>query len=251
MSEPWRDRETLKSEYIDKDKSQEELAEKWGCAQPTVGKWVVRHDLQKSERRPWNDKEALEEMYHGRRMSSREIAEEFGVESSTIRRSMKRLGVNLRDRHEAHKMGMWEGPATFTVDSDGYEKWRTGIDGETYHVYAHRLLAVAEHGVDDVAGRDVHHKNGIKWDNRPDNIEPISRSAHTKLHHRDGLYDDYLNELNHSKGETGLEGDLATCAVCGDGETVPGKCATRCRSCLRTAINCEPPERGLPTCKRE
>lgn len=31
---------------------------------------------------------------------------------------------------------------------------------------------VAEHGVDAVAGKHVHHKNGIRWDNRPEKLQP-------------------------------------------------------------------------------
>ena len=31
---------------------------------------------------------------------------------------------------------------------------------------------VAEHGVDAVAGKHVHHKNGIRWDNGPEKLQP-------------------------------------------------------------------------------
>ncbi len=33
------------------------------------------------------------------------------------------------------------------------------------NIYIHQLLAIAEHGFDEVAGKHIHHKNGIKWDN--------------------------------------------------------------------------------------
>jgi hypothetical protein len=46
----------------------------------------------------------------------------------------------------------------------------------------HRLLAIAEYGTDPVAGNHVHHKNGIKWDNRPTNIEPVNHSEHARKH---------------------------------------------------------------------
>jgi len=49
-------------------------------------------------------------------------------------------------------------------------------------VLVHRLLAVAEYGYENVCDNVIHHKNGIRWDNRPDNIEVMTRSEHSKLH---------------------------------------------------------------------
>jgi len=181
-SYPWRDRETLKREYIDKDQTQHELAEKWDCRQETVSKWVVRYDLRKSDYRPWNDEEALREMYHEKRMSTREIAKEFDVAGVTIRRSMERFGIDRRDRNEAHQMAMWSKPAFFGMATHGYEIWNTTVNREDFQVYVHRLLAVSEFGYDAVADMDVHHKNGIPWDNRPENIELKGVSEHRQHH---------------------------------------------------------------------
>jgi len=81
----------------------------------------------------------------------------------------------------------------------GYERWRsyelrpsTATDGkEDVYVAHHRLLAVVEWYpstmpleaiLRDLDGKDVHHRNGIKWDNRPSNLEPIDHSEHAKLH---------------------------------------------------------------------
>lgn len=46
----------------------------------------------------------------------------------------------------------------------------------------HRLVAVAEYGTEVVAESEIHHKNGIKWDNRPSNLEPLDKKAHAQLH---------------------------------------------------------------------
>lgn len=46
----------------------------------------------------------------------------------------------------------------------------------------HRLIAIQYWGEDAVRGKDVHHKNGIKSDNRIENLELIDRSEHTRNH---------------------------------------------------------------------
>ena len=46
----------------------------------------------------------------------------------------------------------------------------------------HRLIAIKYWGEDAVRGKDVHHKNGIKSDNRIENLELIDRSEHTRNH---------------------------------------------------------------------
>jgi hypothetical protein len=77
--------------------------------------------------------------------------------------------------------------------SAGYEKWRHSVQYENsrvdHRVSVHRLLAVAEYGLDEIAGKSVHHKNGIKWDNRPENIEVMEPGEHISEHHEAGDYD--------------------------------------------------------------
>ena len=81
----------------------------------------------------------------------------------------------------------------------GYERWRSwerrpssDVDGkEDVYVPHHRLLAVVECYPEtmpigailrDLDGKDVHHENSVKWDNRPSNIEVLGHGEHTKLH---------------------------------------------------------------------
>lgn len=37
---------------------------------------------------------------------------------------------------------------------------------------------------------NVHHKNGIRWDNRPSNIGLVTRSEHSKVHNRERFGDE-------------------------------------------------------------
>lgn len=61
-------------------------------------------------------------------------------------------------------------------------------------MYVHRLLAIAKYGPDIVKDKHVHHKNGIRWDNRPENIGLLDPSEHSKLHYEQGDIEGWGNE---------------------------------------------------------
>jgi hypothetical protein len=75
-------------------------------------------------------------------------------------------------------------PPNFGISQSGnryYEDWRVKVDGVPKRVYNHRLLAVALWGFDAVADKEIHHKNGIPWDNRPSNLSLVSSSEHQRI----------------------------------------------------------------------
>jgi hypothetical protein len=80
------------------------------------------------------------------------------------------------------RMAVRKKSATFLTKPSGYETWATRNRQGMDWVYVHRLLAVAENGFEALNGNHVHHKNGIKWDNRPENIEVLSPSEHARTH---------------------------------------------------------------------
>ncbi|MBK8246404.1 MAG: HNH endonuclease [Gemmatimonadetes bacterium] len=50
------------------------------------------------------------------------------------------------------------------------------------HVYQHRLVAECSLGRLLLPGEQVHHRNEIPWDNRPENLEVLSTSEHCRRH---------------------------------------------------------------------
>lgn len=73
----------------------------------------------------------------------------------------------------------------FATDSKGYEAWT--VDGR--YCAVHTLLAISEGACPYAlfaSGRayHVHHKSEVTWDNRPDNLEVLSRAEHCRRTHK-------------------------------------------------------------------
>ena len=72
---------------------------------------------------------------------------------------------------------------------EGYEYVRCRANGADATVYIHRLLFVAEHGLDALPSHyEVHHRDSIPWHNAPGNLEAVEPEAHSRHHlHGDSL----------------------------------------------------------------
>jgi len=128
----------------------------------------------------FQSKEELEALLQ--RLSVEEIARESRVTPKTVYFSMRRLGIptpklrapaHLGSRREKH----WHWKDGRTRNKDGYvilhmpEHPEADVNG---YVLEHRLV------MEKILGRrlkpwdKVHHVNGIKWDNRPENLQAVA-----------------------------------------------------------------------------
>lgn len=132
-----------------------------------------------NKNRPYQDEQKMRRLYVEEGLSSREIASRFGCAKNTV--------LDWLDRHGIDKeTPKYQRPPTFYTESDGREAWHCQIDYQQYMVLHHRLLCVAEYGLEEVTDSVVHHKNGIPWDNRPNNLEVLSQTEHVDKHTRQG-----------------------------------------------------------------
>jgi len=168
----YKQKETLEKLYVNQGLSQSEIADRFDVDQTTISRWIDKHGI----KRPLEDAQILIEMYHENDMSLRDIANEIDSYPGSVAKAMERHGIK-RDKPEKDKT-----PTFQHANSDGHEVWRHSVDGKQYTVRVHRLACVAEYGIEKVKGMDVHHTNGIPWDNRTENYELLTHWEHSKNH---------------------------------------------------------------------
>jgi len=140
------------------------------------------NDTNAQEGIDYKDKQALQELYWGDGLSTTEIADAAGVTSKTIWYWLDKHGIDIRDQKSATKQHHRVEYAYFQTDSAGYEKWNSKWDQTVDTGRVHRLLAVAKFGFQAVSGTDVHHIDGIPWNNQHENITLEEPSNHRRLH---------------------------------------------------------------------
>lgn len=130
--------------------------------------------------RPYRNESLMRRLYQEEQMSTTDIADKFDCSPSTVNKWLNKLGIGTRSLSEAHQVLHGNSPmaVTYLTDARGYEAWRHN----DHYIPVHRLVMVAERGFDEVADMHVHHRNEIRWDNRPENLELLTNSEHQIEH---------------------------------------------------------------------
>lgn len=144
----------------------------------------------------YKDKSWLKEKYYKEELSARKIGEMVGVSHGTIRDFLKKFGILMRGSSEAIKL--WHKNHPEALRGSNSPRWKGGrmVDSHSGYVFiykpdhphAYRNKYVTEHRfvMEKHIGRflesweTVHHINGIRDDNRIENLELLPSGRHNK-----------------------------------------------------------------------
>jgi len=133
-------------------------------------------------------------LYVNQKLSCGEIAKQLGVHLKTINKRLRKLGL-IRSRSEAAKLSYENGKSPAYKTGQGNPGWKGGkhLDHKGYitvlvrrlnrslYVPEHILVWEKTHNCPVPKGYVIHHLNGIKIDNRPENLSCLPKKKHDEL----------------------------------------------------------------------
>jgi len=189
----YRDETWLREKYYDEQMTMSEMADECGVSRPTIADWMDKYGLDRRDNSAaqrvsgdHTDRNWLAEQYHGEGRSLADIADECDVDKVTIMNWMERHGIPRRGTADHFRREK----ATYSENQRGYRfaQVRAPPDAEndTDAVFIHQLIAIANgtdpHKVFSDGAYQCHHKNGVPWDNRAENIEVLTEREHADKH---------------------------------------------------------------------
>jgi len=194
--------------YVSCNLSEREIAEQFDTTRHKIRTQLISRGILR-ENQIQETEEKLKKLYHGDGLSQSEVADKIGMSETALNRHIKHYDLGKEPKQ--WQRDRYGNAVSFRTNTRGYEVFSIPGGGE---FPVHRLVAVAEYGFDAVAGNDVHHVNGIKWDNRPENLEAMSSELHATLHNTDSnTLDGVIESATESELRTALRNNGYTDAA--------------------------------------
>lgn len=140
------------------------------------------------------DMDLFKELYYGEKMTQTEVAEAMGVTQKVVFNFMRRNNLPARKAakrcQRGEKNSSWKGGRR--INEQGYvEVYMPEYEHRRPNGYVREHIYIAEKklgrkllffSIGDERNEVVHHINGIKTDNREENILVLTAKEHRKLH---------------------------------------------------------------------
>jgi len=199
MQELYKNKIWLRQKYIDGEYSIRTIAKLCGVCYGTIQYWLKKFDISKCHRmgnimanNTYRNKDWLCQKYENEELSTLAIAKLCSVDDGTIWQWLKRFNIPRRTIGDAEKLYYLKNPGIQKGEND--PNWKGGrlikngyiqilksdhpYANNCGYIYEHRLIMEKKLGRYLTKDEIVHHINGIRDDNRPENLVIEDRETH-------------------------------------------------------------------------
>ncbi len=180
--------------YVNQHQSATQIAKTLHCHKTTVSlalrrRGITMRNPKQAERGKYLDVDynLLKTLYIDRQLSMNQIEQELHISSFIIFRALHHYGIPTRESHEAGKLAIKRG--TESPNFVGTRRYNTHSyvliwkpnhpSAKKGWVLEHRYVVEQHIGRLLASTEQIHHLNGIKDDNRIENLELISPANHS------------------------------------------------------------------------